>query len=98
MAARFHWIREMTKKINPTWEGKTNFCPGMPVDLSQIPDLKYQALEGRVYTILRFPNDSVSHGEIPLAQLEDLVGKGLVVEGWYDAAGEYLGETLPGSL
>ena len=88
----------MAKKINPTWEGKTSFLPGMPSYLSQIPDLKYQALEGRVYTILRFPNDSVSHGEIPLAQLEDLVGKGMVEEGWYSASGEYLGETLPGSL
>ena len=51
-----------------------------------------------MYTILRFPNDSVSHGEIPLAQLEDLVGKGIVEEGWYSASGEYLGQTLPGSM
>ncbi|MDQ3288256.1 MAG: hypothetical protein M3Q42_08325 [Pseudomonadota bacterium] len=88
----------MAKKINPTWEGKTSFLPGMPDDLSQLPTLHYQAIEGRVFTLMRWPNESVAHGEIPLTQLEDLVGKGMIEEGWYDAAGEYLGETLPESL
>lgn len=83
------------KKINPTWAGKTSFAPGMPVDTSQIPTLRYQALEGRVYTTLRWRDGSVSRGEVPIAQLEDLVGQGQVQEGWYDSAGDYLGELPP---
>lgn len=87
----------MSRKINPTWAGKTDFPPGMPTDLSQLPTLHYQVLADRVYTLLRWPNESVARGEVPLGQLQDLVN-GAVEEGWYDAAGEYLGEALPGSL
>ncbi|WP_159017266.1 hypothetical protein [Cognatiluteimonas profundi] len=87
----------MPHKDDEHWLGKMDFAPGMPVDISQLPTLHYQAIEGRVFTLLRFPNESVAHGEVPLSQLEDLVGAP-IEEGWYSASGAYLGAELPGSL
>ena len=88
-----------TKKprINPTWEGKMSFLPGMPDDLSQMPTLHYQLIQGRVFTLLRWPNGSVSRGEVPLQQLRNLTQEPLE-DGWYSSAATYLGTELPGSL
>jgi hypothetical protein len=72
------------------WEDKTNFLVGMPEDLSELPELYYQALLGNVYTLQRWPDGSTARGEMALAELESRVG-GPVKEGWYDAAGKYLG-------
>ena len=72
----------------------TGFIPGLPDDLSTLPVLHYQALMGRVYTIKRWSDGSTVRGEVPLKQLEMLVG-GSVKEGWYDALGEWLGMSLP---
>lgn len=82
----------------PDWEAKTDFAPGVPEDPAVIPDLYYQVLLGRVYTIKIHPDESVSHGEIPPAELEALAGKTIVKEGWYDFAARYLGASLPGSV
>jgi hypothetical protein len=84
-------------KENPTWEDKTNFPVGYPEDDSGVPECFYQALAGRVYTLLRFADESVSRGEVELRVLENLV-EGTVKEGWYSASGNYLGAQLPGSL
>ncbi len=69
----------------------------MPVDLSQLPTLLYQSIEGRVFTLMRWPNESTARGEVPLSQLEDIVA-GSAKHGWYSSAGLYLGEAPPGSL
>jgi hypothetical protein len=87
----------MPHKDDEHWLGKMDFVPGMPVDLSQLPTLHYQVIAGRVFTLLRFPSESVSHGEVPLSQLEDLVG-GQIEDGWYSASGSYIGAELLGSL
>lgn len=86
------------ERTNPSWEGKTDFPPGWPVDPSALPELLYQALGGRVFTLLRFPDESVSRGEVALADLESVVGGPVTREGWYSASGTYLGAQLPGSL
>ncbi len=72
------------------WAEKTNFAPGVPVDPGMIPRLRYQALLGRVYTLQQWKDGSTARGEVPLSQLEALVG-GSVKEGWYDATGGFLG-------
>jgi hypothetical protein len=79
------------------WLGKMDFVPGMPVDLSQLPTLHYQVVELQVFTLLRFPNESVSRGEVPISELENLVG-GPIEQGWYSASGVFVGAELPGSL
>lgn len=82
----------------PHWEGKTDFAPGVPEDPGVIPDLYYQVLLGRVYTVKIHPDESVSHGEIALADLESLKGSPVTKEGFYDFKGSYLGLMLPGSV
>ena len=74
----------------PNWDDKTDFAPGVPLDLTTLPTLRYQALLGNVYTLTQWPDGSTARGEVPLAQLEALA-KGPVKEGWYDAWGAYLG-------
>ena len=88
-----------TKKprINPTWEGKMSFLPGMPDDLSQMPTLHFQLIQGRVFTLLRWPNDCVARGEVSLQQLRDLTQEPLA-DGWYSSSGNFMGTELPGSL
>lgn len=80
---------------NPSWEGKTEWPIGLPVDPLDAPTLLYQALLGRVYTRLSYRDGTVSRGQIEPAVLEALVGGGLK-EGWYSASGDYLGATVPG--
>lgn len=74
------------------------FAPGMPEDTTGLPTLLYQVLEGRVHTLLTFPDGSSSHGEVALADLEAVVGGAVERDGWYTASGAYLGEQPPGSL
>ena len=84
-------------RINPTWEGKTSFLIGMPDDLSHLPTLHYQLIQGRVFTLQQWPDESVSRGEVSLQQLVNLTEQPLE-DGWYSASGTYLGAELPGSL
>lgn len=81
-------------EAGPYWEEKTAFAPGVPEDPDAIPTLVYQVLFGRVYTRLTWKNGSVSRGEVELADLENLAGKPITKEGWYNALGEYLGAEL----
>ena len=72
------------------WIGKTDFAPGVPVDPASIPQVRYQALHGNVYTLAQWQDGSTARGEVPLAELEALVGSP-PKEGWYDSDGTYLG-------
>jgi hypothetical protein len=77
----------------PGWAEKTGFAPGVPEDDVAIPVVRYQALMGNVYTLVRWQDGSTVRGEVPLAELVALVS-GPVREGWYDAAGAYLGASI----
>ena len=76
----------------------SDWAPGMPDDPGLLPTTLYQALAGRVYTLVTWSDGSTVHGEVPLQQLEDIVGKGNVREGWYSISGFYLGGQPPSSL
>jgi hypothetical protein len=82
----------------PDWEDKTSFAPGVPDDPDAVPELLYQVLLGRVYTLTRWRDGSTARGEVSLADLEAVAGGTVSKEGWYDALGKYLGGELPGSL
>lgn len=85
-------------EAGPGWEEKTSFAPGVPLDQDAIPEVLFQVLLGRVYTLTRWKDGSTVRGEIPLAELEALAGKPVTREGWYDVLGRYLGAELEGSL
>lgn len=80
-------------EASPSWMDKTNWAPGVPIDSDAIPVLRYQALLGRVYVLQRWKSGASVRGEMPLAELEALVGGG-VKEGWYNALGKYLGSEI----
>lgn len=82
----------------PDWEDKTSFAPGVPDDPDAVPELLYQVLLGKVFTLMRWRDGSTARGEVALADLEALAGSAVTREGWYDALGRYLGAELPGSL
>jgi hypothetical protein len=69
------------------WLAKTSFPIG--VDLTQAPpEMRYQLLEGRVFTLQLFPGGDVAKGELAPADLDfELQG-----EGWYDGFGAFLGD------
>lgn len=80
-------LPEMTEADLARWRAKTDFLPG--INLSQpAPEMRYQLLDGRVYTLQIMPNGSVTRGELEIAQLSFP----LPAEGWYDWDGTYLGE------
>lgn len=76
----------------------SNWAPGMPDDPGLLPTTMYQALAGRVYTLVTWPDESTARGEVPIEQLEDMVGRGNVREGWYSISGDYLGDHPPASI
>lgn len=79
-------------------EKMEQFVPGMPEDPALLPDLFFQVLLGKAYSLKRWPNESTSRGVLELAELEERFGAPITREGWYSATGEYLGAQLPGSL
>lgn len=82
----------------PDWADKTSFAPGVPDDQDAVPELLYQVLLGRVFTLTRWRDGSTARGEVPLTDLEAVAGSTVTREGWYDALGKYVGPELPGSL
>jgi hypothetical protein len=70
---------------------KENWLPGMPADPDKIPQLRYQVIGGRVYSLQKWRDGSSARGEIGLDVLERLRGKPVTREGWYDALGEWIG-------
>ena len=82
----------------PDWVDKTSFAPGVPDDPDAVPELLYQVLLGRVFTLMRWKDGSTARGEAALADLEAVAGVPVTKEGWYDALGKYVGSELPGSL
>ena len=83
-------------EAGPDWAEKTDFAPGVLLE-APASVLRYQALLGNVYTLETWEDGSTARGEVPLAHLEALSGAP-VREGWYDAAGKYLGPTLDAEL
>lgn len=79
-------------------EKMDQFIPGMPDDLSSLPELLFQVILGKVYSVSRWPNESTTRGEMTLAELEARFGEPVLKEGWYSASGNYLGANPPGSL
>ncbi len=45
----------------PDWEDKTSFAPGVPDDPDAVPELLYQVLLGKVFTLTRW-RDGSTHG------------------------------------
>jgi len=70
---------------------REDWLPGMPSSPAQIPELRYQVLGGRVYTKTRWADGSTARGEVELVVLDRLRGEPTTREGWYGAAGNYLG-------
>lgn len=76
----------------------SQFIPGMPDDISLLPELLFQVVLGKVYSINRWPDETTARGELTLAELEARFGESILKEGWYSASGAYLGAQPPGSL
>lgn len=91
-------IGDRSFEPGPDWEDKMSFAPGVPEDPDATPELLYQALLGRVFTLTRWRDGSTARGEVSLAELESVAGSVVSREGWYDALGRYIGAELPGSL
>ena len=59
------------------------------VDLTQAPpEMRYQLLGGRVFTLQLFPSGAIARGEIAPSQLDFPAHE----EGWYDGLGKFLGD------
>lgn len=82
----------------PHWVGKTSFAPGVPENKDAIPELLYQVLDGRVFTLTRWKDGSTARGEVPLSDLTAVAGKAISHDGWYDALGKYMGSDPPSGL
>jgi hypothetical protein len=81
----------MAEETNPyetdRWIEKTAAPIG--VDLTQAPpEMRYQYLGGRVFTLQFFPSGAIARGELSPGQL-DFVPE---AEGWYDGEGKFLGD------
>ncbi len=72
-------------------EDRMDFAPGVPIDPLAIPELRFQLLQGVVYTLQVWASGSTSRGSVPVKELQDRVGHELQ-DGWYDALGTYLGD------
>jgi len=72
------------------WKEKTDFVPGLAPD-TQIPETRYQVLNGAVFTLQVWKSGSTARGQMTLSELEDQLGQPITKEGWYDHAGKYLG-------
>ena len=90
--------RKATFEAGPHWAGKTSFAPGVPDTPSAVPELFYQVLNGRVFTLTRWKDGSTARGEVALTDLVALAGQPVNRDGWYDAMARFIGRELPGSL
>ncbi len=73
------------------WAEKTDFLVG--ADLSQpAPVMRYQLLQGRIFTLQLFPDGSTARGEVGREEFEAYTSRPLGDEGWYDPFGEFLGD------
>lgn len=73
-------------------EDRMDFAPGVPTDPSAIPELRYQLLNGRVFTLTVWRSGSTARGSVPVQELVDRAGSSELEDGWYSALGEYLGD------
>lgn len=73
--------------LDEQWIEKTNFPIG--VDLTQPPpQMRYQLMGGKMYTLQLSPSGAITRGEIDPAH----AGFQLQGEGWYNGQGEFLGD------
>jgi hypothetical protein len=69
------------------WLAKTAAPIG--VDLTQAPpEMRYQLLGDRVFTLQLFPSGAIARGEVAQSQLDFPTAE----EGWYDGFGTFLGD------
>lgn len=73
------------------WAEKTNFLPGV-YEGQAPPELRYQLLQGKVFTLQLFADGAVARGEIEPRQMESLIGAAAQEDGWYHPDGTYLGD------
>lgn len=79
------------------WKEKSGFVPGLvfPDENgeggTQVPELRFQVLNGNVYTLQVWPDGETARGQLTLAELESQLGESVTKEGWYDHTGKYLG-------
>jgi hypothetical protein len=73
------------------WAEKTNFLPGIDLDQPG-PELRYQLLQGKVFTLQLFPSGAVARGEIAPKELAALIQTDPTEDGWYHPDGRFLGD------
>lgn len=78
-------------------EDRMDFAPGVPIDPSAIPELRYQLLQGQVFTLMVWPSGQTARGTVAMQELRDRTGLADPREGWYSPLGEFLGND-PGLL
>ncbi len=83
----------MSDKDDYSWEGKTALPVGINLD-GPLPTLTYFVMGQNVYTRLAWPDGTTTRGVIPRADLEERFGTSGLKDGFYNALGDYLGETL----
>lgn len=70
------------------WRDKTDFLPGVDFDAPSAT-LRFQLVEGQVFTLKTWPDGSTARGSITVQQLEDMLGKKDLPEGFYDVLGTF---------
>lgn len=71
-----------------------NLPIGMDLE-APAPTLRYQLLQGQVYSLQIWTDGSTMRGQVPISELEDRVGVApgtALEEGWYNAFGEFMGD------
>jgi hypothetical protein len=74
--------------LSEQWIAKTDFPIGVNLD-DEPPEMRYQLLQGRVYTLQVMYDDTRLRGEVQISELPFSVAQG---EGWYDGDGNFLGD------
>lgn len=84
-------IDELSPEDAARLEAKMAFAPGI-AEGTDVPDLRFQVLHGRVYTLQVWADGSTARGEMTLDELEAHLGREIKQEGWYDHEGTYLAD------
>lgn len=74
------------------WAEKTDSLIGIDLD-APAPVMRYQLLQGSLYTLQMFPDGSTARGMLEPSEFEQFTGRPLGDDGWYDPRGEFLGES-----
>lgn len=71
---------------------KWGFAPGIPADPDAIPTTRFLVLAGQAFTLTRWKGGTTVRAEISLREFSQRTGVKAPLDGWYDLAGEFLGE------